>query len=80
MNAVSSKRMLGSYSDNPKWLGCAIVLTFIFGGVAAQAQQPAKIPRIGYLSATGSSSLDLGSMRSVRATRSRGKISRLVCH
>jgi len=55
MNAVSSKRMLGSYSDNPKWLGCAIVLTFIFGGVAAQAQQPAKIPRIGFMTATGNS-------------------------
>ena len=55
MNAVSSKRMLDSYSDNPKWLGCAIVLTFIFGGVAAQAQQPAKIPRIGFVTATGNS-------------------------
>jgi putative tryptophan/tyrosine transport system substrate-binding protein len=27
----------------------AIALTFVFGGAVAQAQQPAKIPRIGYL-------------------------------
>jgi putative tryptophan/tyrosine transport system substrate-binding protein len=35
---------------NPKWVGTfAIVLTFAFGGVVAQAQQPAKIPCIGYV-------------------------------
>src|SRR5678809_842354 len=37
-------------SKYPKWLGLfAMVLTFVFGGVVAQAQQPAKIPRIGIL-------------------------------
>ncbi len=37
--------------ENPKWVGIfAIVLTFAFGGAVAQAQQPAKIPRIGLLS------------------------------
>jgi len=37
-----------------KWLGLlAIVVTHTFGAVVAQAQQPGKIPRIGYL--TGSS-------------------------
>jgi ABC-type uncharacterized transport system substrate-binding protein len=45
--------------QNLKWVGIfAIALTFVFGGVEARAQQPKKIPRIGYLSvgdaATGS--------------------------
>jgi ABC-type uncharacterized transport system substrate-binding protein len=36
--------------ENPKWMGIfAIVLTFVIGGAVAQAQQPAKVPRIGYL-------------------------------
>ena len=35
---------------NPKWVGLfAIVLTFAFGGAAATAQQPVKVPRIGFL-------------------------------
>jgi len=58
MNAGSSKRVSGSYFNNPKskiqnrkWVGIfAILLTFVFGGVKAAAQQPKKIPRIGYLS------------------------------
>jgi putative ABC transport system substrate-binding protein len=36
--------------QNPKWLGCAIVLAFIFGGVEVQAQQAKKVRHIGYLS------------------------------
>jgi putative tryptophan/tyrosine transport system substrate-binding protein len=60
MNAFPSK----SFSDNPKsairnpkWLGLfAMVLTFVFGGVVAQAQQPAGIPRIGILLAPSASS------------------------
>jgi putative ABC transport system substrate-binding protein len=37
--------------QNPKWVGIfAIALTFAFGGAVAQAQQPKKVPRIGYLS------------------------------
>jgi putative ABC transport system substrate-binding protein len=36
--------------ENPKWVWIfAIALTFAFGGVAAQAQQPKKVPRIGLL-------------------------------
>jgi putative ABC transport system substrate-binding protein len=36
--------------QNRKWVGIfAIALTFAFGGVVATAQQPAKAPRIGYL-------------------------------
>jgi len=37
--------------ENPKWVEIfAIVLTFAFGGILAQAQQPAKVARIGFLS------------------------------
>jgi putative ABC transport system substrate-binding protein len=50
-------QFFGSQSDNPKsaiknpkWVGIlAIALTIAFGGAVAQAQQPAKIPRIGML-------------------------------
>src|SRR5215510_15029076 len=39
-------------NENLKWVGiAAIVLTFALGGVGAEAQQPKKIPRIGYLAA-----------------------------
>ena len=42
--------------QNPKWVGIfAITLTFICGGIEAEAQQPTKIPRIGYLSASSAS-------------------------
>ncbi len=59
MDEKSSIRFLDSASDNrkskienPKWVGIfAIVLTFAFGGAVAQAQQPKKVPRIGYLTA-----------------------------
>ena len=57
MHNTLRKRFLNSCSDNPKskienpkWLGIfAIVLTFVFGGVVAGAQQPGKIVRIGFL-------------------------------
>jgi hypothetical protein len=44
--------------ENLKWVGIvAIALTFVFGGAVAQAQQPGKIFRIGFLdSSTASSS------------------------
>src|SRR5262245_41416104 len=36
--------------QNQKWVGIvAVVLTFVFGGAAAQAQQPGKVPQIGFL-------------------------------
>jgi putative ABC transport system substrate-binding protein len=66
MHNTLLKRFLNSYSDNlksqtcpeqrrrienPKWWGIfAIALTFTFGGAVTQAQQPKKVPRIGYLS------------------------------
>jgi putative ABC transport system substrate-binding protein len=63
MKVVSSKRVSDSCSDNPKsaiqnpkWLGIfAVVLTFVFGGVEAEAQQPKKVTRIGYISSRDSS-------------------------
>ncbi len=49
---VSQSDNLKSKIENRKWAGIlAIVLTFIFGGVVVQAQQPKKVPRLGYLSA-----------------------------
>jgi putative tryptophan/tyrosine transport system substrate-binding protein len=41
-----------SKNENPKWVGIlAVALIFSLGGAVAQAQQPAKIPRIGFLGA-----------------------------
>jgi ABC-type uncharacterized transport system substrate-binding protein len=58
MKLISSKRVSDSCSDNrkskiqnPKSVGLiALALTFAFGGAGAWAQQPNKVPRIGYLS------------------------------
>jgi putative ABC transport system substrate-binding protein len=58
MNKNSWLRVLNSCSDNlkskiqnRKWVGIfAIALTFVFGGAVATAQQPKKVPLIGYLS------------------------------
>ena len=57
MNAVSSKKMSGSVSDNrksaiqnPKWLGLSVIAcVLVVVGAAAQAQQTGKIFRIGFL-------------------------------
>ena len=56
MNAVYSKRVFGSYSDNPKgprrlkWAGLVtLVIAFVMCGAVATAQQPEKIFRIGFL-------------------------------
>jgi putative ABC transport system substrate-binding protein len=52
MNKKSWMRWLNSSSDNLKSLSIvAIVFTFALGFAAAQAQQPGKIPRLGYLMA-----------------------------
>ena len=68
MRVISSKRVPDSCSgnpksksgradQNPKWLGLfAIVVTFAMCGAAAQAQQPKKVPRIGYLAGRDSAS------------------------
>jgi putative ABC transport system substrate-binding protein len=73
MNAGSSKRVSSSYSENQKpvvssaepsaiqnrkWLGIlALVLSLALGSVVASAQQPAKMPRIGYLSTNSPSAV-----------------------
>ena len=57
MSKILSIRSLRIISDNLKSKiqnlkrvgSFAIALTFVFGGAVAQAQQPTKIPRIGYL-------------------------------
>ncbi len=59
MHKTIRTRFLSSYSDNRKskiqnrkWVGIvAIGVTFALFGAVAQAQQPTKIPRIGYLDA-----------------------------
>ena len=44
--------------QNPKWVGIfAIVVALTVCGAKAEAQQPAKIPRIGYLAASSLSAL-----------------------
>jgi len=51
LNSCSDNRK--SKIENPKWVGIfAIALTFTFGGAVAQAQQPKKVPRLGYLSSS----------------------------
>ncbi len=58
MNKTFSNRFLGSSSrdnrkskiQNLKWAGFLVILVLLLGfGAMAEAQQPAKIPRIGYL-------------------------------
>jgi len=45
---------LKSKIENPKWLGpVAIIVTLAMCGAAVQAQQPGKIPRIGFVAGTG---------------------------
>ncbi len=68
MTEIFLARIFGFHSDNPKskiqnrkWAEIfTIVLTFTFGGAVATAQQPTKIPRIGYLT---TSSLSASSAR-----------------
>ena len=63
MQVISSKRVSDSWSDNPKsaiqnrqWMRIfAIAFAFAFGGFEARAQQPKKIPRIGFLGAASMS-------------------------
>ena len=50
LNSCSDNRK--SKIENRKLVGIvALALTFVFGGVVGQAQQPTKVPRIGYLQA-----------------------------
>ena len=73
MKVFSSKRVSDSCSDNPKskivnrkWAGLvAFALAFVICGAMAQAQQPARIPRIGILSA-GSVSVQSARVEALR--------------
>jgi putative ABC transport system substrate-binding protein len=49
---------LKSAIQNPKWAGTvALVVTFAMCGAVAQAQQPTKVPRVGFLGATSASAI-----------------------
>ena len=58
MKRIFRRRFFASQSDNRKskiqnrkWVGIlAIGVTFMMGGAVVEAQQPKKVPRIGYLS------------------------------
>ena len=55
MNLFPSKSLSGnpkSAIQNRKWLGIAFAVAFATCGAAAQAQQPKKVSRIGYLTGT----------------------------
>src|SRR4029077_7987415 len=55
LNSSSDNRK--SKIENLKWAGLSIIaFVLLLAGAEAQAQQPAKIPRIGYVSGTGDSS------------------------
>jgi putative ABC transport system substrate-binding protein len=60
MKSVSSKSFPEnpkSAIQNPKWLRLSVIaFVLVVAGVVAQAQQPKKVPRIGYLSALGPAS------------------------
>src|SRR5688572_8707091 len=43
--------------ENPKWLGLSVIaFVLVMVGAGAEAQQPKKVPRIGYLSSLDSAS------------------------
>ncbi|HEX7230497.1 MAG TPA: ABC transporter substrate-binding protein [Candidatus Binatia bacterium] len=59
MNKRSRTQWLAFLSENLKWWGIfTIAFAFAFGGVEGWGQQPAKIPRIGYLSGSSLSNLE----------------------
>jgi putative tryptophan/tyrosine transport system substrate-binding protein len=75
MNVGFSKRASGSHSDNPKSVGIVVLLfTFAMCGVEVRAQQPKKVPRIGYLSAFDAATESARSEAIRLALRERGHI------
>ena len=53
LNSQSDNRK--SKIENPKWLGPSVIaFVLVMAGAAAQAQQPLKVPRIGFVSGSGS--------------------------
>jgi putative ABC transport system substrate-binding protein len=52
------KSKSGPADENPKWLGLSVIaFVLVVAGAVAQAQQPTKIPRIGYLTAASLSAI-----------------------
>jgi ABC-type uncharacterized transport system substrate-binding protein len=68
MNETSWLQVLNSCSDNRKskignlkWLRLSVIaFVLVVAGAVAEAQQPAKVPRIGYLSANSPSAITAG--------------------
>src|SRR5690242_18149601 len=55
LNSSSNNRK--SKIENLKWAGLSIIaFVLLLAGAGAQAQQPTKVPRIGYISGTGDAS------------------------
>jgi putative ABC transport system substrate-binding protein len=66
---------LKSKIENLKWLGLSVIaFVLVVPGAVAQAQQPKKVPRIGYLSATDPASESARSEAIRLALRERGYI------
>jgi ABC-type uncharacterized transport system substrate-binding protein len=61
MNSFSPKLLSDNQKSaiqNPKWLGLSVIaFVLVVSGAVAQAQQPKKVPRIGFLSTAAHSSL-----------------------
>jgi putative tryptophan/tyrosine transport system substrate-binding protein len=56
-SCAESDRSIQKQPRGPKWLALlTVVIAIVTLGAAAQAQQPAKIPRIGYISGAGDAS------------------------
>jgi len=80
MHNTLLKEFLNSCSDNlkskiknPKWLGLSVfAFVLVVTGTVAQAQQPGKVPRIGYLH--GGSKLDFSDEAVVQSLRALGYV------
>jgi putative ABC transport system substrate-binding protein len=73
--SCNPKSKSGPADYNPKLVGLvALAFTFAFGGAVAESQQPAKIPRIGYLSALDLAAESYRSKAIRLALRERGYI------
>jgi putative ABC transport system substrate-binding protein len=78
MNAFPSQSLSDnrkSAIQNPKWLGLSVIaFVLVLCGATAEAQQPAKVPRIGYLSGLDPASESTRAEAIRQALRERGYI------